>query len=277
MKVSVAIPCYNGEQYIGRTIESVLSQTYKPDEVLVIDDGSIDKSVMIVQTYPIRLIQHMGNKGLACARNTAVEYSIGEILAFLDVDAFADKDWLMTLLSGYDGSMVGGVGGQGIEANVHSLADQWRQAHAGQGHGSKPKDVDFLYGLNMSFRKKILELVGGFNPSFRTNAEDMDIGLRINTLGYRLKYLPNAKVYHQRTDDMVSLRRTMGAWYTSAYKAKSINNARPWTLFVGTLRRMVSDPLSDLIYRQSYQLAKTSWQMGQIKLRAISNFRSDNA
>ena len=269
MKVSVAIPCYNGAAYVGQTIESALAQTHPADEILVIDDGSTDNSTEVIQRYPVRLIQHRENKGLAYGRNTAIEHSNGDILAFLDVDAFADRDWLAALLSGYDSPTVGGVGGQGIEVNIHSLADRWRQAHATQGYGNKARGVEFLFGLNMSFRREVLRQIGGFNIIFRTNAEDMDISLRVGRAGYRLRYLPTAKVFHQRTDDETSLKRTMEAWFASSYRARQVNNARPWKMFAGTLRRIVADPASDLINKRDFHLAKLSWQMGWIKLGAI--------
>jgi GT2 family glycosyltransferase len=269
IKATVAVPCYNGAQYVGRTIESLLAQSRLADEILVVDDGSTDDSVEIIRRYPVRLVRHEQNKGLATARNTAIAEATGDILAFLDVDAFADPDWLKVLLTGYDDPQIGGVGGQGIESNVHSLADRWRQAHASQNHGSVPRDVEHLYGLCMSFRSNALRKVGGFNVAFRTNGEDMDVGLRLNAAGFRLRYLPGAKVYHQRTDDESSLKRTMEAWYAAAYRAKYVNRYQPWKMFAGTLRRIVADPLSDLLIGRDLALARLSWQIGWVKLNAI--------
>jgi GT2 family glycosyltransferase len=265
----VAIPCYNGAAFVGQAIESVLGQSHPPFEVLVIDDGSTDASAEIIQSYPVRLLQHVHNKGLAHARNSAINVATGDILVFLDVDAFADTELLANLLSGYDSPDVAGVGGQGIESNLRSVADRWRRVHASQGHGNAPKDVEFLYGLCMSFRLEMLRQVGGFNGAFRTNAEDMDVGLRIRSAGYRLRYLPQAQVYHQRTDDKNSLKRTMAAWYAAAYRAKRINNAQPWRLLAGTLRRLITDPFIDLAYERDWRLAKLSWQIGWVKLRAL--------
>jgi O-antigen biosynthesis protein len=269
MKVTVAIPCYNGARYVGHTIESLLAQSYSADEIVVIDDGSTDESAEIILCYPVRLVQHKQNKGLAEARNTAIAAATGDILAFIDVDAFADPEWLEILLSGYVDARVGGVGGQGIESNIYSRADRWRRAHASQSHGDQHKDVEFLYGLCMSFRLEALRQVGGFNPLFRTNAEDMDIGLRLNAAGYRLRYLPEAKVYHQRTDDDVSLKHTIATWYTEAYRARYLNEAHPWRLFVGTMRRMIAEPLLDLFNEHDPGLARLSWRIGWIKLRAL--------
>lgn len=269
MKVTVAIPCYNGALCVGRALESVLRQSHPADEILVIDDGSTDSSAEIIRRYPVRLIQHDGNQGLAVARNSAVEAASGDVIVFVDVDAFADSCLLTTLLKHYNDPRVGGVGGQGIESNIHSLTDRWRRAHASQNHGQRSKDVEFLHGLCMSFRLTALREVGGFNPAFRTNAEDVDIGIRLNAAGYRLCYEPEAKVYHQRTDDEASLRRTMVAWFAESYRARRLNRAQPWRMFAGTLRRIVVDPLKDILIIRDLALVPLSISIGLLKLRTL--------
>jgi GT2 family glycosyltransferase len=235
----------------------------------VIDDGSEDHSVELIQNYPVCLIRHEINRGLAQARNTALAAATGDILVFVDVDAYADSHLLRTLLRGYADPEIVGVGGQGIEVNIRSLADRWRKAHASQTHGPRPKCVDFLYGLCMSFRLEYLQEVGGFNPAFRTNAEDMDLGLRLNAAGYRLLYEPGAKVYHQRTDDRTSLINTMAAWYREAYRAKRSNDAQAWRLFAGTLRRILQDPWRDLFVFRDPSLVPLSLYVGIVKIRSL--------
>jgi len=269
LRATVAIPCYNGSSYVGAVIESVLAQTLPANEVLVVDDGSTDGSAEIICRYPVRLIRHGENRGLAAARNSAVEIATGDVIVFIDADAVAAPSLLSVLLSGYDGPEIGGVGGQGVEAHIRTLADRWRRKHASQTHGDRPKDVEFLYGLCMSFRLEVLREIGGFNPTFRTNAEDIDASLRLRKAGYRLRYLPDAKVYHQRADDEASLRRAMLAWYGAAYQAKWLNGARPWRLFAGTARRLVMDSLSDLATERDWEMARLSWRMGWVKLRAL--------
>ena len=87
-KVSVVIPLYNTEQYIGRTIHSVLNQTYLDFEVIVVDDGSTDRGIEICQSFSdsrIRIIQQ-ANRGLAGARNTGIRHAQGDYIALLDSD-----------------------------------------------------------------------------------------------------------------------------------------------------------------------------------------------
>lgn len=84
--VSVVIPCYNHAHLLGEAIESVLRQTYRHFEILVINDGSIDKTSEIAGCYPgVRCIEQV-NQGLSAARNTGIRESRGEYLVFLDAD-----------------------------------------------------------------------------------------------------------------------------------------------------------------------------------------------
>ena len=85
--VSVVIPVHNGEKYLQETIRSVLNQTLKPFEIIVVDDGSTDKSIKITESFAphINLIKNKNN-GAASARNTGILKSKGEFLAFLDAD-----------------------------------------------------------------------------------------------------------------------------------------------------------------------------------------------
>ena len=87
-KISVIIPVYKMEKYIANTIKSVLEQTYQNLELIIVDDGSPDRSVEICQQftdYRIKLI-HQENRGLAGARNTGIRHSQGNFLAFIDGD-----------------------------------------------------------------------------------------------------------------------------------------------------------------------------------------------
>jgi glycosyltransferase involved in cell wall biosynthesis len=268
MKITVAIPCYNGAAFLGRTLESVLAQTCAPHQILVVDDGSTDNSRDVARRYPVTVLEHAGNLGLAAARNTALAAANGDVLLYVDVDALAAPDLLEQVVHGYavGGEGVSGVGGQGVEVNIRTVADRWRRAHASQGYGTRARLVPFLYGLCMSYRVEVLRWVGGFNPVYRANAEDMDLGLRLTSAGRRLLYWPKARVFHQRQDDLASLRRTMMNWYRAAYRAKSINRAKPQTLLWGTLRRLVEDPLRDLVLWRDPALVPLSLSLNWIKL-----------
>ena len=120
--VTLYIPCYNGEAFIAACIEGALSQTLPPDEILVIDDGSTDRSVELASGYPqVRVVQHETNKGLAVARNTALREARGDLLASLDPDCVAKPTWLQTLVAIMDASpKISGCSGMLVENFIDS-------------------------------------------------------------------------------------------------------------------------------------------------------------
>lgn len=97
-KISIIIPVYNVEKYIKKCLDSVINQTYKNIEIIVIDDGSTDKSSSICDEYAkkdkrIRVI-HQENKGLSGARNTGLKYITGDYITFIDSDDYVEKDYV---------------------------------------------------------------------------------------------------------------------------------------------------------------------------------------
>ena len=84
--VSVILPVYNGDRYIHEAIQSVVNQTYPAHEIIVIDDGSIDKSVAIARQFPQVQVVIQDHQGEATSRNCGVELATGEFIAFLDAD-----------------------------------------------------------------------------------------------------------------------------------------------------------------------------------------------
>jgi glycosyltransferase involved in cell wall biosynthesis len=95
-KISVIIPVYNGEKYLDEALQSVLKQSLKPFEILVVDDCSTDRAAEIAQHYgdSIRYIRREHNGGAAAARNDGVKNATGDYIAFLDADDYWDKNKL---------------------------------------------------------------------------------------------------------------------------------------------------------------------------------------
>ena len=100
--VSVLIPVYNAERYLARCLDSVLHQTYKNVQVVVVDDGSRDGSAAMLdayaELYPQVLVEHQENAGAAAARNRAIELAEGAYLCFLDNDDWLDADLLQAFV-----------------------------------------------------------------------------------------------------------------------------------------------------------------------------------
>jgi glycosyltransferase involved in cell wall biosynthesis len=85
-KVSVVIPAYQGERYIGAAIESILNQSAAVDQIVVVDDGSTDATAAVAQRYPRVTLAREAHRGIGGALNRGVELATGDHLAFLDAD-----------------------------------------------------------------------------------------------------------------------------------------------------------------------------------------------
>lgn len=221
-KVSLYIPCYNAERYLARTIEGALRQTYPFDEILIIDDGSKDRTREIASSFPVRILSHDRNRGLAAARNTGFRSARNELVASLDADCVADPDWLEKLLPHLEDPKVAGAGGRLEEAVLTSLADRWRQAHLPEDWGAAVVlNPPFLFGANGLHRKSALEEAGGYDEVAWPAGcgEDTDISRRIRAKGYSLIYDPAALVKHTKQDTVRSVLDTRWRWWRYGVEA----------------------------------------------------------
>ncbi|MFC1848803.1 glycosyltransferase [candidate division CSSED10-310 bacterium] len=218
MKVSGAIPCYNGSQFIRQATESLLQQVDPLEEIIIVDDGSTDSSAEIIadlcsQNHVLKCITHEKNRGLPQARNSALHQAVGEIIFYLDVDAVADPYFTHHLKPEFNGSKVAGVGGAAYEKRSDGQANYWRHRFRPQNFGAQRSGhPPFLFGICSSYRVSIIKELGGFDPFFMTNGEDVDIGIRLRKAGYQLVYQPLCQASHHRDDTFSSLKKMVYRW-----------------------------------------------------------------
>jgi len=217
MKLSVYIPCYNAENYLEKSIRSLLEQTRPPDEILIVDDGSKSGTAEIAARFPVKFVRHKRNKGLAAARNTAFCNASHELVGAIDADVYPEKAWLEHLLVHFDDPRVVGAGGRLIEAYRDTPADAWRALHLCQDLGQEKIVIEgdshkILGGFGTILRKSTVQELGGYNESYRTNFEDVDLNERLVRAGHRLIFEPRAVAYHQRRDTIPSVIRTAWNW-----------------------------------------------------------------
>lgn len=107
-KVSVLIPCYNTEEYLSRCLDSVISQTYKNLEIVLLDDGSTDNSLNIMKEYQAKddriTIISRENRGIATSRNELIEKSTGEYASFVDSDDYISNDYISSMMEAIEKS-----------------------------------------------------------------------------------------------------------------------------------------------------------------------------
>ncbi len=220
-RVSLYIPCYNAERYIGQTIEGALRQTYSLEEIIVVDDGSTDQTREIAARYPVRVVAHDRNRGVTAARNTGFRCARNELVASLDADCVPEPDWLEQLIPLLDDLKVGAAGGRLEETHLTSIADRWRQAHLPEDWGNAlVVNPPFLFGANGLYRKSAWERVGGYDEgTFRAYGEDIYLCRRLRDLGYELIYSPLALVKHIKQDTVRSVLNTRWNWWRYGVQA----------------------------------------------------------
>lgn len=216
-KVSLYIPCYNASGTLAECLDAVLAQTYPLEEILVVNDGSTDKSGRVLKGYPVRRISWAKNRGLAHVRNTAVKNLKSELIASLDADCIAHPRWLELLIERMDNQDIAGAGGELSDPDYSSLFDLWRSVHMKQRWGEPGAEPPFLFGSNAVFRRERLIESGLYDERYRNNYEDVDICQRLKAAGYRLIYEPKAKARHLKQDDLCSLLDTHWKWDFAYY------------------------------------------------------------
>jgi glycosyltransferase involved in cell wall biosynthesis len=235
LKISVYVPCYNAERTIGACLASLIAQRRKPDEILLVDDGSTDRSLQIAKRFPgVKIIQHAVNKGLATARNSGVRFSSGDLIASIDSDCAADPLWLQILAEEMERDPgLSGVAGAVNETERSTTADRWRTFHMRQHYGqSVVENPRFLFGANTVFRRNVFEATGPFPAHLRTNGEDLDLCKRIYARipDAKLRYLPSAYVHHLRRDSFKSIAHAYWRYQTSLSWARPHSRSAMRTL-----------------------------------------------
>jgi GT2 family glycosyltransferase len=210
-RVSVIVCTHNGGRTLGQCLERVRDLSYPDFETIVVDDGSTDNSAEIAREHDARLVQ-TEHRGLSFARNAGVAHATGEVVAFLDDDAYPDPDWLQYLAAALRANAHAGVGGPNIPPEEDGLvADCVALAPGGPIHVLiSDREAEHVPGCNMAFRKSALEEIGGFDERFRTAGDDVDVCWRLQESGRTLGFSAGAVVMHRRRD---SVRRYLKQQY----------------------------------------------------------------
>src|SRR5439155_18852893 len=153
---------------------------YPDYEVVVVDDGSTDRTAAIAREYDCRLIR-TENRGLAHARNVGLAAARGEIVAYLDDDASPDPRWLSYLAATFLTTSHAAVGGPNIAPPGDGpIAECVARAPGGPVHVLLSDcEAEHIPGCNMALRKARLAAIGGFDPRFRTAGDDVDVCWRL--------------------------------------------------------------------------------------------------
>ncbi len=187
--VSVIIPCYNRERYISEAINSILDQSYPFIEIIVVDDGSTDKSVEVIKSYQDKIILiEQKNKGPSSARNTGIQNSHGELLVFLDSDDYISRDLISDHIRAFNRWPDAGV----FCANWSTFHEEMIPEVTTSDWPVEPEiPLDKIITEHLPFpaclmyKRKYVDLAGGFDEEMR-NTEDCDFLIRAVLQGAKM-------------------------------------------------------------------------------------------
>jgi O-antigen biosynthesis protein len=201
--ISVVVCSYNGSHTIRDTLSGLANLEYPHYETIVVDDGSTDNTAAIASEYDVRLIR-TPQSGLSHARNVGMQAATGEIVAYIDDDAYPDPHWLTYLAITFMETSHVGVGGPNLPPPEDGMVAQCvANAPGGPSHVLlSDREAEHIPGCNMAFRKSCLEAIAGFDPQFRTAGDDVDICWRLQEQGWTIGFSPAAVVWHHRRNSV---------------------------------------------------------------------------
>jgi len=201
--ISVVVCTYNGSRAIRECLQGVTNLEYENYEVIVVNDGSRDRTAQIVDEFVEKQgIRHVKirNSGLSNARNVGMQEARGEIVAYIDDDAYPDPQWLSYLALSFLHTTHVGLGGPNLAPPDDGfVADCVANSPGGPSHVLHSDMLaEHLPGCNMAFRKAAIQAIGGFDTRFRIAGDDVDLCWRLLEGGGTLGFNPGALVWHHR-------------------------------------------------------------------------------
>lgn len=203
--VSVIVPAYNAQDTIFGVIGKILSQPYEGEwELIIVDDGSTDRTPEKVQAHSRARYIRQDNAGPASARNRGASAARGEILLFTDSDCYPCAAWIKRMVSGFTSEKIGVVSGSYDIANPGAPLSRAIHAEILYRHRHLMPEFPRVFGsYNFAVRRDVFERAGGFNENYRhASGEDNDLSYKILSAGYRIRFLQDALVAHVHQEDI---------------------------------------------------------------------------
>lgn len=182
MRISVVIPAYNEEKYLGACLESLMKQTKKPFEIIVVDNNSTDKTAEIAKSFEGVSVIKVMEQGITPTRNAGFNAAKGDIIARTDADTLVPEDWVEHIERIFSNNDVSGVSGPGVYFDAPVKSDKFLTFYFWMskllfGHA-------ILYGPNTIITSKIWQKVSKtICTDDKKMHEDIDLSIHIVKLG----------------------------------------------------------------------------------------------
>ena len=210
-EVSIYVPVYNGQNTIESCINSILSQTVKPNKILVINDNSTDETAEILKKYSdkIEIINNDKNLCVSYIRNLATNYLKSKFKASIDADVELTNNWLEKLIDKATKENITLIGGKMYEKFLNNPYNLWRSIRLKQNWGEKDiLNPEFVFGCNNLLNTENLDnqdMYRNDHEYYKTNGEDIEFSKKILIKNKNLYYCSSAICYHLQNDNHKTL------------------------------------------------------------------------
>jgi GT2 family glycosyltransferase len=214
----VVVPTSNRADYLEVTLGSLAAQDLDgPYEVVVIDDGSRDRTPAVIEAAGVRSVRRDAPGGPNAARNTGVRVAGADLIAMVDDDVWAPPGWLSAMVAGAgrhpDAGALGGPIRARFEGPAPRSCGRELPPITSLDLGASDRDAELVWSANMAIRRGAFELVGAFDERFSTGGDEEDWLRRLRTMGGSVVYVADAWLDHRRAGDDARLRSLMRSAY----------------------------------------------------------------
>ena len=213
--MSIIVPARNAETTIAGCLRALLLQDMQePYEIILVDDGSTDRTASVASEFPQVKVLRQSQKGAAAARNAGIRAASGSIILFTDADCEPVPHWASTLANAIS---TGAAGVKGTyRTRQRSLTARFVQAEYESKYRRMARlaRIDFIDTYSAGYRRDVLIEAGGFDETISA-VEDQELSFRLAERGYELRFAPEAIVYHTHADTLAKYLRKkfwIGYW-----------------------------------------------------------------
>lgn len=255
-KISVVLPTYNGEKYISESIESILNQSFRDWELIIVDDCSTDNTFQIVETYAkqdarIRVIRNTSNQKLPGALNIGFAEAAGTYLTWTSDDNRYLKDAFYVMAEYLDAHKEDSM----VCTNMLFFDDSWTLIREHEGYSEEKMSLEDVVGASFLYRRSILDEVGVYDEDLFC-VEDYEYWMRILECGHRIGFIPGVYYLYRTHDQSLTVAK------------KQLVEKQRRRMFVKHLEWILSKIAADegKLYHLYGELIKNS-EVNQVELR----------
>jgi glycosyltransferase involved in cell wall biosynthesis len=246
-RITVIVPAYNAERVLPLCLGAIRQSELQPDQLIVVDDGSTDRTAEIAEGFHATLLRTTRQSGPAVARNLGAEAADGDLLVFFDSDVTIHPDTLSKISAAFqqDPELGSLIGSYDQEPGHEGFLSKYRNLMHSYFHQSGKRSANTFWGACGAVRKEIFFQAGGFDVSFaRPSIEDIELGYRMRRAGVKMMLDPDIHVKHLK-------HWTLGNMLRTDVRDRAI----PWTQLMIREGKMPDDLNTSMVQRASVALS----------------------